>query len=337
MKYIVCDEPNQLTLKTKEVPEKVPGEALLSIKKVGICGTDLHAFKGNQAFFTYPRILGHELASEVLEVEENDQGIKKGDRVVIIPYIDCPTCDACLAGKTNCCEELRVFGVHMDGGMQETISFPTRLLIPANHLSLNEIAIVEPLAIGAHAIRRADVQEGDTVVVIGCGPIGIGIMGLCKYLGARVIAIDVNEHRLQVVKEHFGVDAIVNAMENPVEEVTKITDGHLALHVFDASGNKRAIESGHEYMRHGGNYVLVGLYKEALSFVHPKIHAKETTLMCSRNATLEDFRFVMKALSEKKFNTEAYITNEVPAEQMLDDFDSWTSPDSKEIKVVTSF
>ncbi|MFY0607579.1 MAG: zinc-binding alcohol dehydrogenase family protein [Cyclobacteriaceae bacterium] len=337
IKYIVCEEPDQFELKTKEAPVRGEGEALLSVKKVGICGTDLHAFKGNQPFFNYPRILGHELGCEVLDVGSNDQDLKPGDRVIVMPYINCQECDACKSGKSNCCQNIKVFGVHVDGGMQDIITLPTRLLLKANQLSLDEITIVEPLAIGAHAIRRAGVKKGDIVTVVGCGPIGIGIIGLCKYLGAEVIAIDVNDHRLKMVKEQFGADHAINALQNPVEEVQKVTHGRLSQHVIDASGNKRAIESGTDYMRHGGNYVLVGLFKGDLSFTHPKIHAKETTLMCSRNATLEDFGFVTEALKSGKFNSTAYISSNVPFEQILSEFDKWISPDSKDIKVVTNW
>ncbi|MFY0599478.1 MAG: zinc-binding alcohol dehydrogenase family protein [Cyclobacteriaceae bacterium] len=336
MKYIVCEEPNQFLLKEKEAPQKKDGEALLAVRRVGICGTDLHAFKGNQPFFSYPRILGHELATEVVEVGDNKESVKAGDKVVIMPYINCQECDACLAGKSNCCQKIQVFGVHADGGMQEQITLPTRLLIPANDLTLDQIAIVEPLAIGAHAIRRAQVKKGDTVVVAGCGPIGIGIIQLAKYLGAEVIAIDINDHRLEMVKKQFGADHAVNALQDPAAQIEKITNGHLAQHVIDATGSKRAIEGGTDYMRHGGNYVLVGLFKGDLSFTHPKIHAKETTLMCSRNATMEDFEFVMKVLREDKFNTSAYITSNVSFDKILTDFDSWASPESKEIKVVAS-
>jgi 2-desacetyl-2-hydroxyethyl bacteriochlorophyllide A dehydrogenase len=336
MKYIVCEEPNKFDLKHKDAPQKEDNKALLAIKRIGICGTDLHAFKGNQPFFSYPRILGHELASEIIEVETNDKGLTVGDKVVIIPYINCEKCDACLGGKPNCCQNIKVFGVHTDGGMQETISFPTRLLIKANDLSFNEISIVEPLAIGAHAIRRAGVVSGQTVVVVGCGPIGIGIIQLCKYLGAIVIAVDINDHRLAMVKEQFGADHAVNALNDPAEKIKEITDGHLAQVVFDASGSKRAIESGTDYMKHGGSYVLVGLFKGDLNFTHPKIHAKETTLMCSRNATLEDFEFVMKVMRSGQFNSKAYITSDVPFEKILSDFDQWASPDSKDIKVVVS-
>src|SRR5688500_8560015 len=167
MKYIICEDPNRFALKTKSVPERTNGNALLKVKRVGICGTDLHAFKGNQPFFNYPRILGHELATEILETSNIQSNLKTSDHVVIIPYINCQRCVVFKAGKTKCCQKLAVLGVHNDGGMQEIISVHERLLLPANDLSLDEIAIVEPLSIGAHALRRAQIGEGDTIVVIG--------------------------------------------------------------------------------------------------------------------------------------------------------------------------
>ena len=337
IKYIVCEKPNQFELKQKKVPERKKGEALLAVKKVGICGTDLHAFKGNQPFFDYPRVLGHELGCVVIDIDENEKGIEKGDQVIVMPYINCGQCIACKNGKTNCCQYIKVFGVHTDGGMQDKITIPHRLLIKANDLSLDQITIVEPLAIGAHAIRRAGVKQGDVVTVMGCGPIGIGIIGLCKYLGATVIALDLNESRLKVVKESFGADHTVNVLHNPSEEINKITNGHLSRHVIDATGNKRAIESGTDYMQHGGNYVLVGLHKGSLNFNHPKIHAKETTLLCSRNATEEDFNFVTEALRNGSFNSEAYITSNVAYNHILEQFDNWISPASTNIKVITNW
>lgn len=335
MKYIICDNPLQFSLGTKPAPTLSTDNALLKVKRVGICGTDLHAFKGNQAFFSYPRILGHELATEIVEVSSQNQRLKPGDKVVIIPYINCETCVACKAGNSNCCQNINVFGVHSDGGMQEVISLPTRLLIPANDLSFEEIAIVEPLAIGAHALRRAQTKKGDVVVVMGCGPIGIGIIQLAKYIGATVIVMDINDHRLKVAKENFGADLVVNALSSPVDTIKDFTNGDMAQTVFDATGSKQAIEGGITYMRHGGTFVLVGLYKGELSFQHPQIHAKETTLLCSRNATREDFEFVMNVFREGKFNTQAYITKKVGYEAILSDFSDWASPESREIKVVT--
>lgn len=337
MRSIVCEQPEQLLLTDKPEPVRKAGEALLRVRRVGICGTDLHAFKGNQPFFSYPRVLGHELAVEVIEVDADARGIQVGDRAVVVPYINCTTCAACRAGKTNCCQQIKVFGVHVDGGMQDTIVLPSRLLLPANDLVYDEIAIAEPLAIGAHALRRAAVTAGETVVVLGCGPIGMGIIQLAKYIGATVVAVDINEQRLALAQSAFGADLALHGAQEPVAKLQAYTGGDLAHTVIDATGSKAAIERGTDYMRHGGTMVLVGLFKGELTFHHPSIHAKETTLLCSRNATYEDFDFVLKVLRQKKFNTQAYITKKVDAQEIIRGFDAWTSPGSPEIKVVTEW
>ncbi len=336
MKYIVCERPGQFLLKEKEEPQRKEGEALIQIKKIGICGTDLHAYGGNQAFFTYPRILGHELAAQVLEMAENPQGIKPGDNVVIMPYISCGTCVACRQGKTNCCTAIKVLGVHTDGGMQERIVVPVELLIPAGSLSDNEMAVVEPLAIGAHAIRRSGLKTGETIVVIGCGPIGIGILKLAQIAGARTIAIDRNENRLDYAKSKIGVDHIVVGGNDALEQVSTITHGDLAAVVFDASGHRSALESGPEYMSHGGRFVLVGLSKGELVFKHPAIHAKEASILCSRNATLEDFQHVISVLATGKFPVDSFITHEVGFTDMIANFEDWLDPSKGVIKAMVN-
>ena len=335
MKYIVCEKPGKFLLKEKEAPVRKENEALLKINMVGICGTDLHAYGGNQAFFTYPRILGHELASEVLEIGENEKGIKKGDKVVVMPYISCGECAACRNGKTNCCTNISVLGVHDDGGMQEQIAVPVDILLPANHLSDDQMAIVEPLAIGAHALRRSNILVGETIAVVGCGPIGIGIIKLAQIAGAKVIAIDMNEQRLKFAKNQIGVDYILKAGVSTIEQVTEITNGDLCDVVFDASGNKFALESCPDYMSHGGRFVLVGLSKGELTYTHPKVHAKEMTLMCSRNATTEDFEYVISVLDQ--FPTESFITHNVPFTDMIEHFDSWLDPETGVMKATINF
>ena len=337
MKYIVCEKPGEFILKEKEAPKRKPTEAVLKIKKVGICGTDLHAYAGNQAFFTYPRILGHELASQVLEIDENPKGIQQGDNVVVMPYVSCGTCIACENGKTNCCTNIKVLGVHTDGGMQERISVPTSLLIPAQQLNDDQMAIVEPLAIGAHAIRRSVLKAGETIVVVGCGPIGIGIMKLAQITGAKVIAIDMNEQRLEYAKNDIGVDHTVLGDKDAVEKVFELTNGDMATAVFDATGHKGALESGPDYMSHGGRYILVGLSKGELVFTHPKIHAKETTILCSRNATLEDFERVISVLEQGQFPVESFITHKVSYTDMISNFDSWLDPANGVIKATVDF
>ncbi|WP_150452562.1 zinc-binding alcohol dehydrogenase family protein [Arenibacter lacus] len=335
MKYIVCEEPGNFQLKEKEPPIRKPGEALLKINSVGICGTDLHAYGGNQPFFTYPRILGHELAAEVLEIEDNSKGIKVGDKVVVMPYLSCGHCIACRNGKTNCCTQIQVLGIHTDGGMQEQITVPIAILLPANNLTDNQMAIVEPLAIGAHAIKRAQLTKGETIVVVGCGPIGIGIMKLAQLEGAKVIAVDMNQDRLQYAKEKIGVDFIVNANNDAIKLISEITKGDLATVVFDATGHKGALELGPSYMSHGGRYVLVGLSKGELTFKHPEIHAKESTLLCSRNATVADFEFVISMIDQ--FPTESFITHSVHFSEMKEHFNNWLDPAAGVIKATIEF
>ncbi len=336
MKYIVCQKPGEFLLKEKEVPIRKSGEALLQVEKVGICGTDLHAFAGSQAYFTYPRILGHELAVKILEIDRQEKGLAKGDEVVLIPYISCHGCVACRQGKTNCCTSIRVLGVHADGGMQEQISVPVELLIPAKNLSANERAIVEPLAIGAHALKRACLVKGETIVVVGCGPIGIGIMAQAKIAGARVIAVDLNTERLDYAKEHIGVDHILKAGSHTAGKIATLTNGEMAAAVFDATGHKSALESAIDYMAHGGRYILVGLSKGDLVFNHPKIHAREASILCSRNATKPDFEEVIRLLQEGRFPTASYITHRVGFREMIANFPLWQHPDSGVIKAMVT-
>lgn len=336
MKYIVCQEPGIFLMQEKNVPAIKETEVLLQIKTIGICGTDLHAYAGNQAFFKYPRILGHELGAQILEIGEEVKHLKENDKVVVMPYISCGKCIACRNGKTNCCTNIQVLGVHIDGGMQEKIAVPADILIAVNNLNFSEIAIIEPLAIGAHALRRAKIKQAEYIVVMGCGPIGLGIIKLAQIQGAKVIAMDIVEKRLAFAKEKIGVDFTVNSMQNPIETIKKITNGDLATVVFDATGNKMALESGVNYMSHGGRYVLVGLYKGELTFSHPAIHTKETTLMCSRNATIEDFQLVIDVLKTGKFPTDAFVTHRVPFEDMIAHFEEWLDPETGVIKAMVT-
>ena len=335
MKYIVCEEPGQFLIKEKQEPALEKGQVLIQMKRIGICGTDLHAFQGNQPFFQYPRILGHELAGEVIQVGESVTTYKAGDRVGIMPYVSCQKCIACRRGKTNCCTSIQVLGVHSDGGMQERIVLSQDLLLPANHLEWEEIAILEPLAISAHAIRRSQVTPEDTVVVMGCGPIGIGVMAFAQVEGARVIALDVQDSRLQFVKDKLGIKDTVNVLQGDAQKkVEELTNGDMAQIVFDATGNKRALESGVDYMSHGGKFVLVGLFKGELSYQHPAIHAKETSLLCSRNATREDFDYVMDKLNQKTFPVNSFVTHTVPFLDMPQHFDDWLKPETGVIKAM---
>lgn len=331
---IVCEQIEQFKLVELPEPSLVEGEAIIRIKRIGICGTDLHAFKGNQPFFSYPRVLGHELAGIIENVGANEQGLSAGDQVSIIPYMHCGQCIACRNGKTNCCTSMKVLGVHIDGGMRELISVPTTHIIRTNGLTLDQSAVLEPLSIGAHAVRRSGLMEGETALVIGGGPIGLGVMAFAKYAGAKVIAMDINEERLAFTRSWAEVDHTVNALQEPKERLAELTNGDFPTIVFDATGNARSMTDAFALVAHGGTLVYVGLVKADLTFHDPEFHKRELTLMGSRNATKEDFDQVYEAMRSGGIDVDSYITHRSSFEGMIGEFETWLKPESKVIKAM---
>lgn len=336
MKILVCETPGKFSYQDSAIPSLTENHTILKIKRIGICGTDLHAFQGTQPFFNYPRILGHELAGEIVAIDGQSDFVV-GEAVTFLPYFNCGHCIACRTGKTNCCTHLKVFGVHMDGGMSEYISAPTDKLVHSQGLTFEELALVEPLAIGAHAIRRAEVSATDTVLVIGAGPIGLGIMEFARIEGAKVIALDINEARLKFCEEKIEVPYCINGInQNVIEELLRITDGDMPTVVIDATGNLKAINTAFEYLSHGGKYVLVGLQRGEISFSHPEFHKREATLMSSRNATRVDFEHVISCMKRGLINPMNYITHRVDFDQVKGNFESWLDPATGVIKAMVS-
>ncbi|HLI92607.1 MAG TPA: zinc-binding alcohol dehydrogenase family protein, partial [Puia sp.] len=295
MKALVCIRPGSMEYREMTAPIAGPGQAIIRIRRIGICGTDLHAFEGTQPYFSYPRILGHELAGDLVDVD-GAPGFVPGEAVTIIPYFHCGTCIACRNGKPNCCTMIEVCGVHIDGGMVDYLSVPSGSLVHANGLSYDQLALVEPLAIGAHAVRRAEVQSGEFVLVVGAGPIGLGTMEAARIAGGEVIAMDINEDRLRFCHDALQVLHTVKGGPEAFETISDITGGDMPTVVVDATGSLQAINRAFEYMAAGGRYVLVGLQKGEIGFSHPEFHKREGTLMSSRNATREDFDRVMSAM-----------------------------------------
>ena len=313
MQQWICNEPGVLVSQEAEMPQRTPGFSLLRVRNIGICGTDIHAFAGNQPFFSYPRILGHELAVEIVESDT----FATGELATIIPYFNCTSCGACAAGKPNCCESLQVFGVHIDGGMREYIVVEDRYILPGKGLSAEELALVEPLSIAAHGLRRAALKKGEKVLVMGAGPIGLFTILLAKIQGASVEVAEPNSSRLQFCVENLGVsEASATAYST----------------VIDATGNLHAIESGFAKMAHGGKYVLIGLQKQAISFSHPEFHKREATLMSSRNATIEDFEYVMNLFRDKKIQAAPFISHRFSKNQVPGIFTKINEPTEQVIK-----
>lgn len=333
MKTLVCTSPHQLDYRDSEQPIAAAGETLLKIERIGICGTDLHAFEGTQPFFSYPRILGHELAATIVTTDA--EGFQVGEAVTFIPYFNCGTCIACRMGKPNCCTKINVCGVHIDGGMRSYLTVPSYSLVHGNGLGFDELALVEPLAIGAHGVKRADIAAGENVLVVGAGPIGLGTMEFARIAGAKVIAMDINNNRLQFCKEALGVTDTVNpASENAIEKLMQITNGDMPTVVIDATGSLKAINDAFQFLGHGGRYVLVGLQKGEISFSHPEFHKRESTLMSSRNATRADFEHVISCMKKGLVKPTTYITHRVPFEAVKDQFASWLNPATGVIKAM---
>ncbi len=333
MKALICTTPHQFDYATIEAPEPAIGETLLNIERVGICGTDLHAYEGTQPFFNYPRILGHELAATIVATDA--QGFNNGEAVTFIPYFNCGTCIACRMGKPNCCANIKVCGVHIDGGMRQYLTVPSYSLVHGEGLSFDELALVEPLAIGAHGVRRAGVGPGEYVLVVGAGPIGLGTMEFARIAGGKVIAMDINDTRLQFCKEKLQVTDTVNpATENALQKLEQITNGNMPTVVIDATGSLKAINNAFQFLGHGGRYVLVGLQKGDITFNHPEFHKRESTLMSSRNATRQDFEHVIASMKKGLVNPTTYITHRVQFNEVKDNFESWLNPATGVIKAI---
>jgi 2-desacetyl-2-hydroxyethyl bacteriochlorophyllide A dehydrogenase len=317
MQTWTCTQPGNFELQETEIPYRPAGYSLLRVRAIGICGTDIHAFAGNQPFFQYPRILGHELALEVIESES----FAEGDLVTIIPYFNCETCDACQQAKPNCCENIQVFGVHIDGGMREYISVEDRFILAGNGLTTDELALVEPLSIAAHGLRRGKIRAGEKVLVMGAGPIGLFTILLAKIQGAQVEVAEPNAARLAFCTETLGVSAAYQTSYQAV---------------IDATGNRAAIESGFAKITHGGQYILIGLQKEPISFIHPEFHKREATLMSSRNATREDFLYVMDLLRNKQISAQDFISHHVAWAEVDEVFPKIHLPEMGVIKALIS-
>lgn len=340
MKTVILKEPAHFeVIETKAplVPEK--NEVQLRVKRVGICGTDLHAYIGNQPFFTYPRILGHELALEVINIGPTaiHHGFSIGDLCCVRPYMNCGACDACQRGFENACLHNKVLGVHIDGGMQELINLPVDKLHKSTILNENELALVEMLSIGCHAVRRAQITPGETVLVVGVGPIGLGVAQFAHLAGAHVIALDVSTPRLQFAKQQPAVEHSIDGKEDVFEQIQAIMHARLPTVVFDATGNPSSMMKSFEYVAHGGRLVFVGLFQGDLTFNDPEFHRRELTLLASRNATSQDFHQVISALENKKFNIQPWITNCSSPEQMIQDFPKWLDPANGVVKAMFSF
>ena len=333
MLTVVCQSPG--VLRAEDRPEPVRGDAdvLVRVKRVGVCGTDLHIFTGDQPYLAYPRVMGHEFSGVVAEAPAGSP-LAAGDPVFVMPYLSCGQCVACRCGKTNCCVNIQVLGVHRDGAFAELLAVPQAFVHKAEGVSLDQAAMVEFLAIGAHAVRRGDVGPGQRVLVVGTGPIGMAALIFSRLRGAPVTALDTRAERISFCVQSLGAEAGVLVGADDEARLAELTGGEFFDVVFDATGNRHAMERGFRFVAHGGRYVLVSIVRDSISFADPEFHKRETTLLGSRNATVEDFQTVLAAMRSGRIPDRALNTHRLPLHDVPAAFAMLLDPAQRVIKAI---
>ncbi len=331
MRAISLNQPGEFQW-TELPPAPAPnaGEALVRIRTIGVCGTDLHAFKGRQPFFTYPRILGHELGVEVLAVGPGVTNVAAGDLCAVNPYLNCGECIACRRGKTNCCIQLKCLGVHTDGGMRDEMILPAAHLYASKKLSLEELALIETLGIGCHAVNRAQPVADERALVIGAGPIGCTVMEFLRLKQVSYEVLDLSPVRREFATKYMGAARVHESGESVLDQTPE-----LPTHVFDCTGNKESMETAFRYTAAGGKLIFVGLFVGDVTFHDPDpFHRRELTVMSSRNATAVEHRYILEKVEAGEIVTKHWVSELCPVEGMAERFPVWTEPGSGVLKAV---
>lgn len=334
MKAIVIPNPNEIEIREVPIPEVKEGEALLKVRYVGICGADVASFTGNQPFTTYPRIPGHEFSAEIVEIPENDKGLKAGDIVTCNPYFNCGGCYSCERGFVNCCTDNQTMGVQRDGAFCEYISMPVERIYEGKGLSAEELALIEPFSISQHAVSRCTIKENDNVLVIGAGPIGLFALLAAKAKCKNIVVADILDNRLDLAKE-YGAAAVVNTKAESLEEFTnKFTDGKGFDVCIEACGAPETFLGCIDSCAFAGNIVLIGNGKRETSFVHSILLKKELNVYGSRNALKEDFINNIDLVASKECDVMKMVSRVYDMENALDAFKALANNDGTLAKIL---
>jgi alcohol dehydrogenase len=335
MKALCLEAPKQFRRIDVDRPSKPSaGEALVRVHCVGICGTDISGYLGKMPFFSYPRIPGHELGVEVLEVGAGEANVKPGDHCSVEPYINCQSCYACKRGFTNCCEKHQTLGVHCDGGLRPQFLVPARKLHISRTLTFEQLALVETLAIGCHAVNRAALKAEESCLIVGAGPIGLATLEFAKLTGAKIIMLDVNEQRLEFCRKVMSVTHTIKSSDHLESDLRALTDGNLPDVVIDATGNNTSMCHAFGLITHAGRLVFVGITTDEVKFRHPMFHRPEGTLLCSRNALSADFTRIIQLIEDGRIDTKPWITHRASFDELIDVFPSYTRPETGVIKAI---
>lgn len=328
------------TLQIVDVPTPhiQPNEILLKMKKVGICGTDLHIYHGGMPDLPTPLIIGHEFVGDIVEVGSDVTNVKVGDRAVAEHVVGCGHCKYCLEGHKNICLTPTVLGLHRSGALAEYMAIPADLVyaVPPE-ISYDDAVLIEPLSIAVYAIRLSEVTVGDTVAVVGQGPIGLFVDQIAQAAGATVIGIDILPARLEYAKNNHVVNEIINSKEqNPMEAIKNITEMDGADIVFEVVGREQTAELSIEVARRGGKVIVLGVFEHNVSLNMMHVVKKELDVKGSWTC-LNSFKPTINLLKTGKIKTQGLITHRYPFEQAIKAFEESSSYSENRIKSVIEF
>lgn len=335
MKALVINEPGVVSAIQSEAPVAASGEVLVKLKYVGFCGSDLSTYMGKNPMVKYPRVPGHEISGVIEGIGDGvPKGFSPGEPVTVVPYTNCGQCPSCRRGRTYACQFNQTLGVQRDGAMQEEISVPWQKILKAPKLSELELAMVEPLTVGFHAIERGRVTDSDIVMVLGCGMIGAGAIVRAALRGATVIAVDIDDHKLSLASE-LGAQHTINSMKSDLHaELVKLTDGDGPDVVVEAAGNPITYRAAVEEVAFTGRVVCIGYAGSEVSFATKLFVQKEMDIMGSRNATPEDFRAVISYLERGTFPLDKMITYKVKPDEAAEAVKQWSEDPGKVMKIL---
>lgn len=315
-------------------PTLAVGEALLRVRRVGFCGTDLNIYRGVNPLVTYPRVPGHEIGATIERLAPGVDGPwQVGQRVLVVPYLNCGDCPPCRSERQNCCSRNQTLGVQRDGAMTELIAVPSAKLIASDSLSLEELALVEPLTIGFHAVARGRVAAADTVAVLGCGAIGLGVIAGASFRGARVVAVDLDNDKLALARKCGAAEVINSAAENLHEAILALTGGEGPQVVVEAVGHPVTFRQAVDEVAFAGRVVYIGYAKASVEYDTKEFVMKELDILGSRNALPADFAEVVRMLEAKAFPVEEVITRTVGFDEAVDAFRQWSDDPARVTKI----
>ncbi|HEX3985000.1 MAG TPA: zinc-binding alcohol dehydrogenase family protein [Acidobacteriaceae bacterium] len=330
MKAVVMHAPADVRVETVPDPTPQPGEALLRVRRVGLCGTDLSSWRGRNPLVSYPRIPGHEIAATI--VDPGNGPLPAGADVTLSPYANCGHCSACRNGRPNACRDNRTLGVQRDGGLAEFLAVPVEKLLTGN-LQLEELCLVEPLTVGAHAVARAHIASHDIVAIFGCGGVGLGAVAASAFRGATTIAIDIDDAKLEIAREAGATHSVNSARQDPGEALAAWTNSRGPDVVIEAVGSPHTFRAAVELVSFTGRVVYIGYAKEPVTYETRLFVQKELTILGTRNALPADFEQVIRMLQQHRFPVARAITI-VPLEQTPDILRAWNDDPARFTRIM---